>query len=123
LVKAAGLAPILFRKIPISNLRLDMDEAEIAAVTNKVYQKESLSARRQYAGTLRRFLTDVEVRDFVGIRVNRDTKMLFGRFISGDLRPFPGFEKEGIKGRPFQPLSRDEEADLLKAGLPESVRL
>ena len=122
LIKAAGLAPILFRKVPISNLRVDMDEAEIAAVTNKVYHKESLRARRQYAGTLRRFLTDVEVRDFVGIRVNRDAKMLFGRFMKGHLRSFPGFEKEGIKGRPFQPLSRNEEADLLKAGLPESVK-
>ncbi len=120
-VRTAALAPILFRKIAITNLHVGMDAGEIAVVVNRAYKDQSQNARRQHGGSLRRFLSDEEVGDFVGIRVNRDPKMLFGRFIEGDLRKFPGFEKEDVKGRPFQLLTSNEKAELLKTGLAKSA--
>jgi hypothetical protein len=122
-IRAARLAPILFRKIPLAYLYVDMDAAAINNVVSNCYETESLATRRQHAGTLRRFLLDSEIGDMVGIRINKDPTMVFGRFAEGDLKLFPGLEKESVKGRPFNPLSDDEEREMLKSvTLPESVK-
>jgi hypothetical protein len=120
-IKRARLAPILFKKIPLADLQIDMDAGEIGRVVNKFYKTESPRTRGQYAGTLRRFLSDSKSGDVVGIRVNKDPKLIFGRFADGDLRLFPRQEKENIKARPFIPLAGYEYAEMAKA-LPESAK-
>jgi hypothetical protein len=120
-IEAAGLAPILFRKIPLADLQIDMDAGEISRVVNKFYKTESPRSRGQYAGTLRRFLSDSKGGDVVGIRVNKDPKLIFGRLADGDLQVFPRQEKENIKARPFTLLGDHEQAEMTKT-LPESVK-
>jgi hypothetical protein len=120
-IRAARLAPILFRKIPLADLHIDMSAGEINRVVNSCYQTESPHARYQYAGTLRRFLSDSKVGDVVGIRVNKEPTMIFGRFAEGDLQLFPRLENENIKGRPLELLA-DHEQDEMSKGLPESVK-
>jgi hypothetical protein len=60
-VNAAKLAPILFKKIPSAELYVDMDGGELSQIVSRCYKTESARTRGQYTGTLRRFLSDVEV--------------------------------------------------------------
>ncbi len=120
-IQAARLAPILFRKIPLADLHVDMGAGEIGRVVNKFYKTESPRTRGQHAGTLRRFLSDTNVGDVVGIRVNKESKLIFGRLADGDLRLFPRLEDENIKARPLALLA-DHEQDEMAKGLPESVK-
>lgn len=122
-INAAKVAPILFRKIPSAELQVDMDGGQISQIVSRCYKAESARTRGQYTGTLRRFLSDVDVGDLVGIRVNKDPVMIFGRFAEGNLQPFAGLEKENIKGRPFKALSESEQRELLQSlALPDSVK-
>ena len=105
-IQAAGLAPILFRKIPLADLHVDMDAGEIGRAVNKSYKTESPRTRGQYAGTLRRFLSDAKVGDVVGIRVNKEPKVMFARFAEGDLRLFPALGKGKREGPPAGTLRR-----------------
>ena len=57
----------------------------------------------------------------VGIRVNKEPKLMFARFAEGDLRLFPHLEKENVKGRPLELLD-DHEQDEMSEALPESVK-
>jgi len=66
-----------------------MGAGEIGRVVNKFYKTESPRTRGQYAGTLRGFLSDANVGDVVGIRVNKESKLIFGCLADGDLRLFP----------------------------------
>jgi predicted Mrr-cat superfamily restriction endonuclease len=116
-IQAARLAPILFRKIPLSDLHVDMGAGEIGGVVNKFYKTESPRTRGQHAGTLRRFLSDANVGDVVGIRVNKESKLIFGRLADGDLRLFPRLEDENIKARPLALLA-DREQDEMAKGYP-----
>src|SRR5437667_6849288 len=120
-LEGAEVAPILFRKIPLADLHVDMGAEEIGRVVNKFYKTESPRTRGQYAGTLRRFLSDAKVGDVVGIRLNKEPKLIFGRLADGDLRLFPSLEKENIKARPLALLA-DHEQDEMAKGLPESVK-
>ena len=120
-IKTAALAPILFRKIPLRDLQIDMDPGQIGEVVNRLYKAESSRTRGQHAGTLRRFLSDAKAGDMVGIRVNRESELIFARFADGDLRPFPQLEKDNVKGRPLELLT-DREQDEMSQGLPESVK-
>jgi hypothetical protein len=122
-VKAARLAPILFREVPFADLHVDMGAGEIVRVVSKFYKKQSPHVRGQYAGTLRRFLSDANFGDVVGIRVNKDPIMIFGRLGDGDLKLFPGLEKENVKGRPFELLTDNEQHKMLKtSALPDAVK-
>ena len=105
-IQTAGLAPILFRKIPLADLHVDMAAGEIGSVVNKSYKTESPRRRGQYAGTLRRFLSDAKVGDVVGIRVNKEPRLMFARFTEGDLRLFPRLEMENVEGPPCGALTR-----------------
>jgi hypothetical protein len=120
-IEAARLAPILFREIPCADLQINMGAKEIGRLINKSYNTEPPRTRGQYAGTLRRFLSDAKVGDVVGIRVNKEPKLMFARFAEGDLRLFPRLEKENVKGRPLELLD-DREQDEMSEALPESVK-
>lgn len=120
-VRQARLAPILFRKVPLKNCRVGMEEEEIDAVVSRVYSDQSPAARYQHAGTLRRYLLEAAPGDLVGMKVNREAEILYGRFDQGEVRPFPGLEKDGLKGRPFVPIGAKEGKEIAELALPESV--
>lgn len=121
MVEHVRLAPILFRKFPVARCRVGMDEDEIEAVVHKVCKAEGSATQRHYAGTLRRYLSDASPGDIVGIKINRDSEILYGRLEEGEVRLFPGLEKAGVKGRPFAPLSDPERKEIEKLLLPDSV--
>jgi hypothetical protein len=121
MIKRAHLAPILFREVPLKSCSVSMDEDEIEAVVQAVYKAQSAATRQQHAGTLRRYLADATPGDLVGIKVNRDPDILYGRFGEGDVRPFPALENPGVKGRPFVPLDAMGLKEIDQLSLPLSV--
>ena len=120
-VRKAKLAPILFRRIPVPELCIGIEDEALDHVVERYYKSEALRARSQYTGALRRFLSEAAVGDLVGIRVNQDTNMIFARFAPGGVRLFKGCGDENIKGRPVELLTT-RESQILETELPNSVK-
>src|SRR5437867_3757064 len=89
-VERAGLAPIVFADIPLASCKVGIQPDELSRIVDRIYKRLRPGAKQAHAATLRRFLTEAKVGDLVGIKVNSEPRLIFGRFAAGNVHWFPG---------------------------------
>lgn len=117
-IQRLKLAPILFRKIPAAECRLNMAEAEVQRLVDRYYSNDSNRTRGHYRGSLQRFLSEAMPGDLVAIKVNKED-LLYAEILSGTIVEVRGHHQ--AKGRPIRELTRGEVQTLRKNRLRTSV--